>query len=81
MALIEPVLENAILIALQRAKLATNPQSAPSPTPGEIALANGLATAIDSYIRSATVNVAPGIAVTTTGGAGVTAGPGIGALS
>jgi len=44
-------------------------------------LAKNLADAIDRYIRTATVNVAPGIPVATTGGAGATAGPGSGTLS
>jgi hypothetical protein len=81
MSLNKPVLENAILVALQNAKLATNKDVPPAPTVGEIALARGLATAIDSYIRSSTITVLPGIAVTTTGGAGSTTGIGNGNIS
>lgn len=47
--------------------------------------AGGLASAIDKYIKTATVTVAPGIAVTTTGNAttqaGTTTAPGIGTIS
>lgn len=60
MALAPPLLEGAILVALQQAKIATNPVSPPAPTPGEIALAKGLATAIDAYIRTANLNPATG---------------------
>jgi len=47
--------------------------------------ADQLATLIDTYIKSATVTVAPGIAVTTAGSAvaqsGATTAPGTGTLS
>ena len=65
MALAPPLLEGAILLALQQAKIATNPTIATkppllAPTPGEIALAKGLAEAIDKYIRTANLNPATG---------------------
>jgi len=48
-------------------------------------LAGDLATIIDSYIRTATVTVPPGVAVTTAGSAvtqsGATIAPGIGTIS
>ena len=43
--------------------------------------ADQLATLIDTYIKSATVTVAPGIAVTTSTGAGSTVAPGSGTIS
>lgn len=43
--------------------------------------ADQLATLIDTYIKSATVTVAPGIAVATSTGAGATTAPGTGTIS
>jgi translation initiation factor 2 alpha subunit (eIF-2alpha) len=42
--------------------------------------ADQLATLIDTYIKSATVTVAAGIAVTTSAGAGATTAPGMGTI-
>ena len=43
--------------------------------------ADRLSTLIDTYIKSATVTVAAGIAVTTNTGAGTTTSPGTGTIS
>lgn len=45
------------------------------------AMSSGLADIIDSYVKSATVTVQPGIVVTTTGGNGSTASTGVGVIS
>jgi len=72
--LIPTTLQASILSALQATSTAPNPESAQS------MLATQLSVAIDAYIRSATVNVAPGILVATSGGAGTTSGPGTGTI-
>ena len=70
MPLIKPVLEMQILVAFQKMS-----NSETDMAQAQRDLAKDLATAIDSYIKSATVIVPPGQAVTTSGGAGATASP------
>lgn len=45
------------------------------------AVATAVAEGVDVWIKTATVTVQPGIPVATSGGAGVTSGPGTGTIS
>lgn len=45
------------------------------------AIATAVAEGVDVWIKTATVNVQPGIPVTTSAGAGATSGPGTGTIS
>ena len=47
----------------------------------QLTLATGLATAIDAYIRTATITVSPGIVISTPAGPGASVGPGVGIIS
>lgn len=73
MPLIKPILETQILLALKRQS-----SSSKSLEESQLALAKDLATAIDSYIRSALITVPPGqlvigAAITAAGPSAVTA--------
>lgn len=81
MPLIKPVLEAQIFAALEKQQTNTG-----APTLAHQQLAKDLATAIDSYIKSATIQIppgqtiqginAPGQVVATSGGPGSTVSPG-----
>ena len=86
MPLNTPQLNASILQAIQDSKEATGykpvaPNTKLIPTASEIALARGIANAIDAYIRQATVTVSPGIVVTTPTGPGATVSPGSATIS
>jgi hypothetical protein len=82
MALVLPVLIREIQTVLEsQGSIPTDPAAAATLKASQLKLATGLATAIDSYIRQATVTVPPGIIVTTPSGPGITASPGTGTIS
>lgn len=72
MPLVPPVLQTQILLALQKAATAPDMQAA------QMQLAMDLATAIDAYIRTATIIIPPGqlVAVVPPAGAPPPAGAG-----
>jgi hypothetical protein len=82
MALALPALISQIQTVLEsQGPLPSDPKAAATLKASHLKLATGLATAIDSYIRQATVTVSPGIVVTTPTGPGATVSPGSGTIS
>lgn len=63
MPLIKPVLEAQIFAALEKQQTNTG-----SPQAAHLQLARDLATAIDAYVKSATIIVPPGQLITGAGG-------------
>jgi hypothetical protein len=80
MALVKSILKQKIKAALDKQKAAES-----DPAASADSLAQDLTDAIDAYIKSATVTVAPGIPVATAGSSsaqtGATNGPGQGTIS
>ena len=78
MPLVKSALEAAILAAFKKAFNYTD-----NPAQAQKAAAADLATAIDTFVRSASVTVAPGIIVSAPppSGIGATTGPGTGTLA
>jgi len=76
MALVKDALKQQIIIGLQNI---TPDKDDPN---GAInAFAEVISTAVDTFIKTATVTIQPGQAVTTPAGPGSTTSPGVGSLS
>lgn len=74
MAIVNETIKAEINALIEQTKSQEQPEA-------QQAFAQGLADIIENAIKSATVTVEPGIAVSTSGGAGATTAPGTGSLT